>query len=54
MLLLRLRRAKAVQEDVIKVCRNCHGVEPCQCGNKDYIEMVRWIYELMKKLNPMG
>ena len=43
-----------MQEETIKVCKNCHGVEPCQCNKKDYVEMARWIYELMKRLNPMG
>jgi hypothetical protein len=41
-------------EDIIRVCKNCHGTEPCMCDKKDYINMVKWIYDLMKKLNPMG
>ena len=41
-------------EDIIKVCKNCHCPEPCNCENKEYIKVVRWIYDLMKKLNPMG
>ena len=41
-------------DDIIKVCKNCHGIEPCHCDKHDYIEMVRWIYDLMKQLNPMG
>lgn len=43
-----------MQEEEIKVCRNCKGVEPCQCDKKEYVIMPRWVYELMKKLNPMG
>lgn len=41
-------------DETIKICKNCHQPEPCYCENKEYISMVRWIYELMKKLNPMG
>ena len=41
-------------DNIIKVCKNCHGVEPCQCDNKEYINVLQWVYDLMKKLNPMG
>lgn len=43
-----------MQEETIKVCKNCHGVEPCHCNNKEYIKVIKWIYDLMKSLNPMG
>lgn len=41
-------------EEEIKVCKNCHGYFPCLCDEKEYIVMDKWIYELMKKLNPVG
>lgn len=41
-------------EETVKVCKKCHGTEPCLCNEHDYIEMAKWIYDLMKKLNPMG
>ena len=41
-------------DEIIKVCKNCHGIKPCQCDKHEYINMVRWIYDLMKQLNPMG
>ena len=43
-----------MQEDTIKICKNCHKEFPCGCEDQDYIDMVRWVYDLMKKLNPMG
>lgn len=43
-----------MQDDTINICKHCHGIEPCQCGKSEYIKVVRWIYDLMKKLNPMG
>lgn len=41
-------------DNIIRVCKNCHGTEPCQCSNPEYINVLQWIYELMKRLNPMG
>lgn len=43
-----------MHEETIKVCKNCHKVEPCSCEKRDYIEMARWVFDLMRKLNPMG
>ena len=39
---------------VIKVCRNCHGYEPCLCGNKKYIEMYEFVYKAFKKCKGEG
>lgn len=40
--------------EVIKICKNCHGTEPCWCKKPEYIKMDKWIFDLMKKLKPMG
>lgn len=40
-------------DEIIKVCINCHGQEPCLCDNKEYIYMEKWIFDLMRSLNPM-
>ena len=42
------------EEENIKICKNCHGVEPCHCDKPDYAIMAKWVYDLMKRLNPMG
>ena len=41
-------------EQDIKVCKNCYKPEHCNCPNPEYVRMAQWVYDLMKKLNPMG
>ena len=43
-----------MQEEIIKICKNCHGIYPCMCDKSEYIDMIKWVYDLMKRLNPMG
>ena len=35
-------------EDIIKFCKNCHGTEPCLCGNPDYVKTWNFIYWTFK------
>ena len=39
--------------DTIKVCWNCWGKEPCLCCNQQYKAMWDFVYEAIKRLNPM-
>ena len=39
--------------DTIKVCWNCWGKEPCLCSEKQYKAMWDFVYEAIKRLNPM-
>lgn len=42
-------------DEVIEVCKNCHGIKPCwcECDEKSYVHMEKWIYDLIKQLNPV-
>lgn len=40
---------KKQKTEIIKVCRNCYGYEPCLCNNKKYIEMDRKTYDALKR-----
>jgi hypothetical protein len=36
-------------KDVVKFCKNCFGLEPCLCGNPDYIKTWDFVYWVFKK-----
>lgn len=35
---------------VVKFCKNCFGLEPCQCGTPEYKETWEFIYWAFKNL----
>ena len=38
--------------DIIHVCNNCYGYEPCLCGKQDYREVTKFVYEVFLSCNP--
>ena len=40
------------KDNIVEYCKNCHGLKPCWCENKDYLEMWKFVYEALKKLKP--
>lgn len=42
------------KDNIIRVCWNCFGMEPCLCDKHDYKDMYDWVYKFIKALKPMG
>lgn len=32
------------EEGIVKFCKNCYGLEPCLCGNPEYIKTWDFVY----------
>lgn len=39
---------KEEDKDIVKYCKNCHGLEPCWCGNPKYVKTWEFVYRIFK------
>ena len=37
------------EENIVKYCKNCYGLEPCMCGKPEYIKTWDFVYWVFKK-----